>query len=149
MVAFIVFLHRCARIEATLRTFWRYYGDKSELLCGCQVFGGLDPSDLQKKPWNLKKPIERVFRPLLWVFESIKCSKAVFEDASGLEVLCVLHLPSFELPLLWILLFDAKWKLYLGYWCCPEREHDKGGIQSSLKWFVSFDNENKMQRNGE
>ena len=33
-----------------------------------------------------------VFRSLLWVFETIKCSKAVCEDASGLEVLCLFHL---------------------------------------------------------
>ena len=42
----------------------------------------------------------------MWVFGTIKCSKAVFEDASGLEVLCSLQLPL--ISILSFLLFYAK-----------------------------------------
>ena len=79
------------------------------------------------------------------VAETAKCFKEAFEDVEGLEVLCVLHLLSFECcHFYW---FVRNEHCTLGYWCCPEREPDKGGIQNSFKWPV-FENENEMQRNG-
>ena len=90
------------------------------MLCamiGWQVFRGLDPSDLsmcwgvlgqdnnvlffffykifrvfvEKNPWNLKKSIEKVFHPSLWVFKQYSKMHKVWKFSAFVHYILVVH----------------------------------------------------------